>query len=301
MNTHIHGILVLCIALTVQLFSPFCDASPKNKGEDGRVQHDTMTYRTVDDQELTLHLFRTKDRDPEEDRPGIMLIHGGGWKAGSPDLFFPHARYFARRGMVAMVPQYRLVDEQKDIAVSDAALDCRYAFLFAVDHAGELGLLPEKIAVAGDSAGGHLAAVVALMEEIKGERPQPEVNPGALILFGAITNTAEGKWEIPEGESLSPVHNVGEKAPPTLVIHGEEDPVVSVGQARAFAVTMEDKKNHCALMLMPETKHAFVLPGYGKPEEIKEAMARADNFLAEIGYLEGDPDESALDELANTE
>ncbi|WP_420139482.1 alpha/beta hydrolase [Sphingomonas sp.] len=93
-------------------------------------------------------------------RGAILHIHGGGWIAGSPDMFAALCAEIAKRhGVVVLSVDYRLVPE----AAGDAALDdCFEALMWLRAHAARLGFGADRISVMGDSAGGNLSAATAL-------------------------------------------------------------------------------------------------------------------------------------------
>ena len=57
-------------------------------------------YKEVDGRELKLYIFNPANHTTRANTPAVVCIHGGGWMGGDPSLFFPHARYFAARGLV---------------------------------------------------------------------------------------------------------------------------------------------------------------------------------------------------------
>jgi acetyl esterase len=93
--------------------------------------------------------------------PALVFFHGGGWVMGGLDTHDHMARTLALgAGCAVLAVDYRLAPQHRfPAAVEDAAA----AFAFAHARAGEFGLDPARLAVGGDSAGGNLAAVLALM------------------------------------------------------------------------------------------------------------------------------------------
>ena len=109
---------------------------------------------------ITVRIYRGIDAQAEPG-PSLLYLHGGGWVIGNLESHDEICRWFANGAACTVVcPDYRLAPEHKFPAGLD---DCLATLAFMGDHADVLGIDRERIAVAGDSAGGNLAAVVALM------------------------------------------------------------------------------------------------------------------------------------------
>ncbi len=99
--------------------------------------------------------------EPGGNRPGVVFYHGGGFVFCDIESHDGFCRALARGSQAVVVSVgYRLAPEHRAPA---AALDAFAAFRWVVDHAAELGIDPTRTAVAGDSAGGNLAAVTAIL------------------------------------------------------------------------------------------------------------------------------------------
>ena len=103
---------------------------------------------------------------PDEVTPALLYVHGGGWIFGSVDLVDPFCRDLASRSEATVVSvEYRLAPEHP----FPTPLEDIYAALeWVVAHADELGIDPQRIAVAGESAGGNLAAALTLLAMERG-------------------------------------------------------------------------------------------------------------------------------------
>jgi acetyl esterase/lipase len=96
--------------------------------------------------------------------PVVVGVHGGGWQIGDRKFYRYWGDYFAKHGYATFAIEYRLMKPGVK-TWPGAACDCKAAVQFVRGRAAELSLDPERVAVMGDSAGAHLAALVALAGE----------------------------------------------------------------------------------------------------------------------------------------
>jgi acetyl esterase/lipase len=118
--------------------------------------------RTIDGPagRIPIRIYRPPT-DNQETPPVVIFLHGGGWCVGDLDTYDGDARNHAVGADAVVVSvDYRLAPEHPYPA---AVEDAWAATQWVVEHASELGVDPDRIAVAGDSAGGNLSAVVALL------------------------------------------------------------------------------------------------------------------------------------------
>lgn len=278
-----------------------------------------VAYGTNDPSTQVILPFLPEDANRESPRPAMVLIHGGGWTGGDPSVFFPAARYFASRGIPAFSIGYRLVRPgANDPTVADCLADCRSAMRYLRTHAGEYGIDPGKIAVLGDSAGGHLAACLGTIPDSPDTsgvsskanlmipcNPIVDMGPGEgktnswfrLIQKGAAMENKPTTKAIPPtqeqialAKSLSPISHTSSTSAPALLMHGLDDTIVLPAGSQRFAEALRASGVAVDLILIPGARHAFILPKYTAPEEqVVDAMLIVDRFLATNGYLSGDP------------
>ncbi|MFW6367432.1 MAG: alpha/beta hydrolase [bacterium] len=266
-------------------------------------------YKTVAGQKLSLQLFFPPGHDAKTDnRPAILVIHGGGWTSPGAKRWAPFCRYFARRGMVAVSIEYRLASREKSIRMKDCLADSRAAFEYVHGNAKKLGIDPERIVLAGESAGGQLAAGVAMIpskNEHGGERKLPDVD--AMVLYNPCLDLTALHWmkkhaaisptpETPENETwkdrakaLSPINYITPNLPPAMILHGEKDEVVPIEQIDRFVEAARKAGNKVEYHRMSEWGHAFAVAGYADDDTVVETIRITDKSLAQMGYLEGEP------------
>ena len=123
---------------------------------------DVEDVHAVEDRDadgVPVRVYRPKETDAEKPSTALVYFHGGGWVAGSVEVYDPLARALANRaGCVVVSVDYRLAPEHPFPAALD---DAWTATKWVTSNAAELGLDELRIGVGGDSAGGTLAAVVA--------------------------------------------------------------------------------------------------------------------------------------------
>ena len=109
---------------------------------------------------VPLRVYRPHAVAQDRAAPVVMFFHGGGWVVGDLETHDVFCRHLAdAAGAVVVAVDYRLAPEHKFPAAAD---DCIAATTWVASHASDLGIDAKRIAVAGDSAGGNLATVVAL-------------------------------------------------------------------------------------------------------------------------------------------
>ena len=250
-------------------------------------------YKETESRELRLFVFQPEGAVPEDGSPAIVFIHGGSWQKGSGSAFSQQAVYFASRGMVAITIEYRLIGKDGIEGPAECLEDAVDAMRWVRGHAAELGIDPERVVAGGGSAGGHLAASLALGED--------DVRPDALVLFCPVYDLVDG-W--PDGaemarkggldpDEFSPARHVGADFPPTLVLSGEVDLVSPAATHRAFVKRMEAVGATAEYVEFPGETHSFFNPGKFDGTAFFECLREADSFLAKLGYLEEKPREGS--------
>lgn len=269
------------------------DAAPSGKGGNIQVAKPTrvVDYKTADGLKLTLDIYDPAGHKPSDRSPCFVAIHGGGWVHGTARSFDCFAEDFAKRGYVGISVEYRLVDKKGGgtSTVYDCVKDGRSAIRYIRKHAAELGIDPDKIAVSGGSAGGHVAAGTALFEGIDeaGEDTSVSCVPNALVLYFPVIDTStEGYGNSKCGDrwqEISPLLRVKAGLPPTIIFHGTADKITPFKGAKAFVEAMHKAGNRCEFVVKEGGSHGFLLPAHGI-EIFNSSMQKTADFLDSLGW-----------------
>jgi acetyl esterase/lipase len=266
-------------------------------------------YREVNGVKLNAYIFTPPGHRASDRRPAVLFFFGGGWKGGSPGQFLPQSLYLAQRGMVAIPCDYRVLSRH-GVIPQDCLRDAKAAIRWARANAARLGIDLDRIVAGGESAGGHLAAAVALVPGFEdGAHTEVSSMPNALALFNpaVVLSPVEGHPGLLSDEKIadirartdgrpqeiSPYHFVRAGLPPSILFHGTKDEAVPFPTVELFAKAMTAAGNRCELKAYEGQPHGFFNPGRGKGEPREEAtrcfhrtIRELDEFFVSLGYLQ---------------
>ncbi|MFB9057346.1 alpha/beta hydrolase [Mariniflexile ostreae] len=252
-----------------------------------------VIYKIIKADTLSLRLYYPDNFKKKTKHATIVFFFGGGWNGGSIDQFEGQSKYFASRGMVSVVVDYRVKNRNQSTPF-DAVKDAKTAMRFLRSHAKDFGIHPEKIIAAGGSAGGHLAAATSMLPGINETTDNVSVSPkaNALILYNPVIDNGKGGYGYERiGDrylEFSPIHNITKGAPPTIFFLGDRDKWIPVATAYSFKEKMEAVGSRCDIFIYKNQAHGFF--NKGKQEGDKyyiETTREADVFLQSLGYLKG--------------
>ncbi|MGE4489348.1 MAG: alpha/beta hydrolase fold domain-containing protein [Kiritimatiellales bacterium] len=217
-----------------------------------------VVYKTVDGKDLQMNLMipRTLPRKPA---PLLVYIHGGGWGHGdryailrAPCL--PVIKQCGDAGVICAAIEYRLVG--RNSTVYDSVVDCKDALRYLAKNAETYSIDPKRIAIFGNSAGGHLSLLAALgkPEDFPGDPALASYDPDVrceVAYYPATDFTVPemvGKYLRPPRDRtmlggsfaekkglarlLSPVWQIRADSPAVYLFHGDRDPTLSVENSR---------------------------------------------------------------------
>ncbi len=225
---------------------------------------ETFVFRELTPDPLRVHVFKPKNWQAGEKRPGFVWFFGGGWSHGTPANAVGFAKWAADLGFVGVAPDYRTHDRFGGTSPLASVADARAALHWVEERAAELGIDPQRIVVGGNSAGGHVALWTAIAHTPPGsdEREAPKFKPVALVLTSAVSDTTVEKGYTPKrfGENataLSPIDQLDAKMPPMLVFHGDADTTVPQRQSLALRDKLIATGNVSEFVNVPGGSHNF--------------------------------------------
>ncbi len=268
-----------------------------------------------------LDIWRRPDLDRGGRAPVLLQVPGGAWMIGSKrQQAYPLMSHLAELGWVCVAINYRLSPRS---TWPDHIVDVKRALAWTKEHIAEYGGDPDWIAITGGSAGGHLCALAALTAN------DPQFQPGfeeadtsvrAAVPFYGIYDFATADaamhplmtpmlakyvFKLRRTETskafgaASPASYICPDAPPFFVLHGRNDSLVPVEQARGFTARLRDvSRQPVAYAELPFAQHAFDILGSVRAAH---AAVAVEQFLAEVyasyhtgadGSIAGQPGEN---------
>ena len=209
-------------------------------------------------------------------RSGLILIHGGGWRGGSKTDYAYYGQQFAQRGFVAASINYRLAPANK---FPDPVHDAKAAVRWMRRNAAELNVDPDRIAVFGGSAGGHLAQMVGYTDGVSKFAEDEKISSAVqavVSIYGPchlgqhldqaertvdklIVDFVGGTGAEVEKNVIaaSPLTYLTKDDPPTLLIHGTIDRIVPVAQSDDLADKLKELEIPYVYDRLPGWPHAM--------------------------------------------
>lgn len=226
--------------------------------KESKVQVQTVNYTS----DLQADLYSIPS---DKEKPAVILIHGGYWSGGNRKELSDFATKLANKGYLAMTIDYHLLPKYKQPTQTE---DATKALWWLRENSEKLGVNPNKVAVAGVSAGGYLAAWTATHD--KENKNGLHSRPNAVVSLSAPWNlSSEVEKEISpdavklvkafcEGEDrkiASPQYAITSSVPPVLLIHGDADKIVPVSQAINAHKQLQAQHCNSELVILPEGDH----------------------------------------------
>lgn len=231
-----------------------------------------------------LDVWKRADLPDDAKAPVLFQVHGGAWvvgmKEGQAETMMAH---LAERGWVIVTTNYRLSPRS---TWPDHIVDVKKALAWTKANIADYGGDPDFVAITGGSAGGHLASLAALTPNLAEFQPGFEdadttVQAGVPFygVYDLVNRDGTGRPDMDamlgknvfksrlsedrqRWEQASTMSHVGPHAPPMFMLHGTNDSLVPVEQARSFVEMLrKESTNHVVYAELPGAQHAFeILP-----------------------------------------
>lgn len=246
----------------------------------------TVAYQTVASVPVYMSFYYPPNITQQK-FPAIVLIHGGGWLSHK---IFPDqdgqwqgdylgflARYYADHGFVCISIDYRLSREDcqcEHYQLIDCYDDCACAMDHILENAESHHINTDRMYVLGESAGGHLAGMLATSYTRKNFQFRKAFLINAILDFEHCDKYIERIPKqtqhpalaqlsfIERARYLSPVCHIREDTCPVVLIHGAADTTVNPSQSTSFEKAMQYRGRICDLHIIENTDHAFLLAEY---------------------------------------
>ncbi len=223
--------------------------------------------------------------------PAIIVIHGGGWRNGDKqDYFEPTNRYLANLGFVVFDIQYRLSTVAKWPVQLE---DTRAAIQWVRNCAGEYQVDPQRIALLGRSAGGHMALMTALRADAASQvqaviafYAPTDLKFANLTSASSIYDLIGGRFEdMPEAYTdANPIDWVRDDLPPLLIIEAKMDTIVPKHHGDKITKRLAVTNTPYVHIRLPWARHGFDAVTFGLGAQL--VQYHMDRFLAHTFFSE---------------
>jgi acetyl esterase/lipase len=254
-----------------------------------------------------LDIWRRTDLPADAGAPVLLQVHGGAWVIGQKEgQAHPLMAHLAERGWVCVTINYRLSPRA---TWPDHIVDVKRAIAWTKANIGRHGGDPGFLVITGGSAGGHLSSLAALTPGLAAYQPgfeDVDTSVAAAVPFYGVYDLVDRQRGATRGleellskrvikttlvddranwELASPISHVGPGAPPFFVLHGTNDTVVPVEQARSFSTALRDTSRQPVVYAeLPRAQHAFdILPSI----RTHHAVHAVERFLAVVRSRHG--------------
>lgn len=220
---------------------------------DAAITCETVYYERCGVQ-LAIDVYRPNADKYPGVHSGILFFFGGGFRVGTRLAFREQAEICAKQGYVAFSADYRIASNY-EVTAADSIRDGAAAWMYVRENAAKWGVDPDKIVLAGGSAGGTIATMCG---------PLTGVYPAGLILFNpgildredpeSLLASLTG-WKM-DGVAVTNTQSV-QPGMAVLVMHGEADQIVPVSTIRSYVDNANAGGGNVKLVTYPDAPHGF--------------------------------------------
>lgn len=258
---------------------------------------ETVTFATVDGQPLLLDVYQPSASAPQP-RPAIVVVHGGSWSGGDKSDFPQWNNWLTGQGYAIFDVQYRLTPQPN---WQTATGDVKCAIGWVRQHAAQYNIDPQRIALLGRSAGAHLALLAAYAPNEQAAPPSCAVGDTSVKLVVDFYGPTDLEWgynatadengengspatqsflggtprSVPAAyTTASPINHVRADSPPTLLLHGGRDQLVSPRHSEMLADRLQAAGVPYQTVYIPYGQHGFDYNFNGWSGQISQSALR---------------------------
>ncbi|MBV8928853.1 MAG: alpha/beta hydrolase [Mycobacteriaceae bacterium] len=242
-------------------------------------------------------IWRRRDLPRDGKAPVVLQVPGGAWSIGwrRPQAY-PLMSHLADRGWICVSLSYRVSPLH---TWPDHIVDVKRALAWVKENIESYGGDPDFVAITGGSAGGHLASLVALTPN--DPQYQPGFEDADTSVVAAVPLYGRYDWFSTDGDGrpefiaflqkfvvkepyrthrqiyvdASPICRLTPDAPPFFVVHGQDDSIIPVGEAREFIDALREvSKSPVAYAELPHTQHGFDIFGSPRAHYAADAVGQ---------------------------
>lgn len=282
-------IILITACLTFAASSFAADA----KREGGEIGADapagkSYIYKKSAGQPREMEIYFPPNHDPAKAKvPGLILFHGGSWGGGTLKQFRVACAYFASRGLVCATVEYQKLNKteaaklppgetKKRVCITDA----KSAIRWFKQHAGELGIDPQRVIAGGGSAGGHISALATMNPGLNDPADSKDIDTSVVAHLWVNPAFSTGDMAEPEVDVL---RHLKAGLPPCIVFFGDQD-----GWKKGWDIAHEKWKSlgtkTIELQIAPGQSHSF----FNNDPWQTVTLIAADRFLVKHGLLAGE-------------
>ncbi|MCB0335743.1 MAG: alpha/beta hydrolase, partial [Bdellovibrionales bacterium] len=245
-------------------------------------------FKSTPQASLALQVFHPPNFNDAMRYPAIVFFFGGSWVHHSLRQFFPMARYFADRGFVSICVDYRTL-MRDGTSPTTAMADGLDALIWINNNLETLNIDRNQIIFTGASVGGHMAASFLLPYfRSRGYTETEIVYPKGLVLLNPVSDTTVtgfGSRRLGElSKDLSLVHNLPTWVPPTLILHGTSDRIVSFANSQDFMEKILAQGGTCLLVPFEDQQHGFFNYQRSNIRLYSQALKIVENFINSFSF-----------------
>ena len=238
----------------------------------------THIYKKVDTIELKFKIYKPYTFDSNKEYSTVILFHGGGFNNRFENQFKKHAEYFNSRSYITITPVYR-IKNLHNTSPRESYDDAKDFLNYIILNSKKYNINVDRLFIGGGSAGGHLALSTIFQDNtrkfVKG-----------LILYNPIVDTGPNsafanRRNNKDFLEISPIHNIKEGHPPTIIFHGSLDKIEPIEKINEYKEKVSSVGSRCEVIIYPNQGHSF----FNQQEFFIKTCEEVDKFLLSLNYL----------------